>query len=506
MRICFTKTKLQEEQHMTDNAIYKDIARRTGGDIYIGVVGPVRTGKSTLIKRFIQTLVLPYIDGESRRERARDEMPQSSSGRTVMTTEPKFIPEEAAEIRLDDGVSCRVRLIDCVGYMVSGAIGHTEDGEPRMVMTPWSQSPLPFEEAAEIGTRKVINEHSTIGIMVTTDGSIGEIDRASYVEAEARIVRELKSIDKPFVTVLNSAHPSDQNTAALAKELEARYEVPVIAVNCAEMGESDMLGIMKAVLYEFPMREIIVSMPSWVELLDDTSRLKIGLLKEVSECAAKVRRTGDLPAVFSEFADDSGAKARTERLSLGDGSADVEIHIPDRVFYGLLGEYSGFDITDERSLFARMTELKTIKSRYDRVSEALDEVNATGYGIVTPTVDDLTLEEPEIVKQPGGYGVKLKASAPSIHMIRADIHTELSPTVGTERQSEELVKYLLREFEEDPKKIWQSNMFGKSLYELIGEGLNAKLAHMPEDARGKLCDTLQRIINEGSGGLICILL
>ncbi|HAN21581.1 MAG: stage IV sporulation protein A [Clostridiales bacterium GWF2_36_10] len=492
---------------MTDLGIYADIAGRTGGDIYIGVVGPVRTGKSTLIKRFIEYLVLPNIEGEFVRERAKDEMPQSASGRTVMTTEPKFIPEEAVRIELDENASFRVKLIDCVGYIVPGAIGHIEDNAPRMVMTPWSSEPLPFEEAAEIGTKKVINDHSTIGLVVTTDGTIGDIARESYITAERRVVEELKAINKPFIVVLNCLHPQSVQSQALANELEINYDVPVIPLNCLDMTDSDIKEILKNVLYEFPISEIKVTMPSWVEVLEENSPLKQSLYQEIARCASRLNRVGEVKDAFDSFTiENEGIKARLDSLNLGDGSAKIEIKIPDKVFYAVLGEKSGFEIDDEQSLFRIMSDLSKVKRKYDKVSEAISQVNEFGYGIVTPSIDDLKLEEPEIVKQPGGYGVKLKASAPSIHMIRANIETEVSPMVGTERQSEELVKFLLKEFEEDPKKIWESNMFGKTLHELVGEGLNNKLSHMPNDARVKLSETLQKIINDGSGGLICILL
>ncbi|MBR2915014.1 MAG: stage IV sporulation protein A [Clostridia bacterium] len=490
---------------MADLSIYEEISRRTEGDIYIGVVGPVRTGKSTLINRFMQTLVLPYMDSPAKKERARDEMPQSASGRTVMTTEPKFVPEEAAVIKLDENVVFRMRMIDCVGYIVPGAIGHVEDGETRMVMTPWSDSPMAFEAAAELGTQKVISEHSTIGILVTTDGSIGEIERSAYIDAESRIVREMKSTGKPFVIVLNSAYPIEKRTLALAKELEESYDVPVIPVNCSEMDERDIKDILTAVLYEFPVREIKFALPAWIDV-QQSGKIKNELYKDISDTVNKIKRIGDVKQTFGNFTTENGGKANIEKVDLGDGTTQISVIVPDELFFAALGEHSGFEITDEKSLFSTLAYLKTVNDKYSKVSEALAQVNRTGYGIVTPDVDDLTLDEPEIVRQPGGYGVKLKASAPSIHMIKANIQTELSPTVGTERQSEELVEYLLREFEEDPKKIWGSNMFGKSLYELIGEGINAKLAHMPEDARGKLSETLERIINEGSGGLICILL
>lgn len=491
---------------MTDMGIYNDIATRTGGDIYIGVVGPVRTGKSTLIKRFTENLILPNIKGESMRERAKDEMPQSASGRTVMTTEPKFIPENAVSIPLDEGAECRVKLIDCVGYIVPGAMGLAEDGQPRMVMTPWSSDPLPFESAAEIGTRRVIDEHSTIGIVVTTDGSIGELGRDAYTDAEKRVVGELKAISKPFVVVLNCASPHSAQSQALASMLEEEYDVPVLAMNCLEMNESDIKDILRNLLYEFPVREVRFALPGWIDVLDDGDELKKQLYSDISEAVCRLRRVGEIRDCADAFSSGDDITARLERLDLGSGSARIDIRIPDRIFYSILGEKSGFEIENERELLTIMTELSDVKKKYDKVASAIDDVMNDGYGIVMPSIEDLTLEEPEIVKQPGGYGVKLKASAPSIHMMKADIETEVNPIVGTESQSEELVSFLLKEFEEDPRSIWESNMFGKSLHELVSEGLNSKLAHMPDDARAKIAGTIQRIINEGSGGLICILL
>ena len=491
---------------MTETGIYNDIATRTNGDIYIGVVGPVRTGKSTLIKRFTENLILPNIESESTRERARDEMPQSASGRTVMTTEPKFVPESAAKIPLGDGAECRVKLIDCVGYLVPGAMGLIEDGSPRMVMTPWSEAPLPFEQAAETGTRKVIAEHSTIGIVVTTDGSIGELPREAYIDAEKRVILELKELNKPFVVVLNCDNPRSNEVQALAKELEQEYDVPVLPLNCMELGEKDIKDILRSVLYEFPIREVRFVLPQWLEVLDDGDALKKDIYTEIDQRVNALRRVGEIPEAADAFGKEGDISARLERLDLGSGGAKIDIKIPERIFYNILGEKSGFEIENERALLRIMTELAEVKRKYDKVASAIDDVMNDGYGIVMPSIEDLTLEEPEIVKQPGGYGVKLKASAPSIHMMKADIETEVNPIVGTESQSEELVSFLLKEFEEDPRAIWESNMFGKSLHELVSEGLNSKLAHMPDDARSKIAGTIQRIINEGSGGLICILL
>ena len=492
---------------MTDYAIYNGIAERTGGDIYIGVVGPVRTGKSTLIKKFMETLVIPNIPNNHSRARAQDEMPQSAAGKTVMTTEPKFIPEEAVTVTLANKASFNLRMIDCVGYIVPGAIGHIEDGEARMVMTPWSTEAMPFEQAAELGTRKVINEHSTIGILVTTDGSIGEIPRSSYIGAEKRVVEEMKAINKPFVIVLNSANPNSQEAINLAHELEIKYEVPVALLDCLDLNEEDIKHVIELILFEFPVREIGVTMPGWVDVLPEDHHLRSSIFNGILEGAEAVSKVGDLKPMIDILNDNQQVMSlRIDNISLGSGTASIEVRLPESMFYKVLGELVNYKITNERELISIFRELAESKIKYDKVASALEAVYETGYGIVSPTIDDLKLEEPEIVRQSGGYGVKLKASAPSIHMIKANIETEVSPMVGTAQQSEELVRFLLQEFEEDPKKIWESNMFGKSLHELVGEGLNTKLAHMPDDARIKLSKTLARIINEGSGGLICILL
>lgn len=492
---------------MAEYSIYNDIAERTGGDVYIGVVGPVRTGKSTFIKKFMETVVLPNMEHGPSRERAKDEMPQSAQGKTVMTTEPKFVPDEAVNISVDGKASMRVKMIDCVGYIVPGAIGHVEEGRPRMVMTPWSDEEIPFERAAEIGTQKVINEHSTIGCLVTSDGTVGELPRESYVEAERRVVNELKAINKPFVIILNSSEPSSDKAIELALRLEAEYGVHVALVNCLELDAEDIRNILALVLLEFPIREIRVSLPAWVEKLDDTHVLKKSIYESVMQRASKLSTVGDAKDAFSaEIENSFGFSAGVGKIDLATGSLDVNVDVPEEQFYTILGEETGFEIGGKDSLVEIMGGLAAVKRDYDKLSAALRQVEETGYGIVTPSIDELRLEEPEIVKQPGGYGVRLRASAPSIHMIRADIKTEVSPIVGSEKQSDEMVKFLLKEFEEDPKKIWESNMFGKSLHELINEGLNAKLAHMPYEARMKLADTLQKIINDGAGGLICIIL
>lgn len=487
--------------------IYSDMASRTGGDVYIGVVGPVRSGKSTFIKRFMETLVVPNIKDEASRKRAIDELPQSASGKTVMTTEPKFIPDTAVSVEIGDGVTCRAKMIDCVGYIAEGALGGEENGEPRMVHTPWSEEPMPFEDAAELGTRKVICEHSTLGLVVTTDGTVGELPRESYVEAEKRVIDELIAMKKPFAVVLNTLDPQALSAVELAESMEKDYGVPVIPVSCIRLTEEDILRILEKVLLQFPVKEIAVNIPAWINSLDTEHWLKKLIYSKLLCCAEAVERVGDIKDAFSAMSELEYVKsAKLCGMDLGTGTAKLDILLGDGLLYKVVSEKTGCDISGEESLIREMTELCEIRRKYIKVKDALDSVYSTGYGIVTPDVDDLRLEEPQIVQKSGGYGVKLRASAPSVHMIMAQIETEVSPIVGTEKQSEELVKYLLKEFEEDPKKIWESNIFGKNLHELVNEGLHAKLAHMPEESRMKLSDTLQRIINEGSGGLICIIL
>ena len=492
---------------MSEQSIYKDIVRRTGGDIYIGVVGPVRSGKSTFIKRFMESMVLPNIKEGYQRDRARDELPQSAAGKTVMTTEPKFIPDNAVTIQMDDNATMQVKMIDCVGYIVPDALGTIEDGQPRMVRTPWQEEPMPFVEAAEMGTKKVITEHSTIGMLVSTDGSIGEIPRESYVEAEERIVKELKEMGKPFAMILNSANPTNEGSIKLAYELEGKYGVPVALVNCLELDAEDIKHILEMVLHEFPVSEIRVKLPEWMLALDETHPVKRSLTESVCKCAQNVSKVGEIRAAFEELSQNEYVDSfRFKKIDLGCGKASIEIKAADGLYYNVISELTGFDITGEEQLVLLLKEYSTMKSEYERVAQALADASENGYGIVMPDVEDLRLEEPEIVKQSGGYGVRLRASAQSIHMIRANIETEINPIVGTEQQSEDLVKYMLNEFEEDPRRIWESNMFGKSLYELVNEGLHTKLDHMPEESRNKLSETLERIINEGSGGLICIIL
>lgn len=492
---------------MENYDIYHQIAERTKGDIYIGVVGPVRTGKSTFIKRFMDLLVIPNIEDEYDKERAKDELPQSAAGRTIMTTEPKFVPNEAIRIVLDENAELRVRLVDCVGYLVKGALGYLENNAPRMVSTPWFSYQIPFEEAAELGTRKVINEHSTIGLLVTTDGSITEIQREEYLEAEKRVVNELKAIKKPFIIILNSTKPYANETIKLRNELEEKYMVPVLNVNAAQMRIEDINNIMERILFEFPIREIGINIPDWVDALDGDHWLRVEFLDSIKNIFANVKKIREVKDAVPEFNDlNFIKKAYIEKIDLGSGNMTLELATPDGLFYRVISELTGLEVESDRKLVGLMKDLSRVKKEYERVEYALHEVKVKGYGIVTPRVEELSLEEPEIIKQGNRFGVRLRASAPSIHMIRADIETEIAPLVGSERQSEELIDYLLKEFENEPGKIWDSNIFGKSLHDLVSEGLYNKLNRMPEDSQLKLQETLQRIINEGSGGLICIIL
>ncbi|MBE6769050.1 MAG: stage IV sporulation protein A [Ruminococcaceae bacterium] len=491
---------------MNNTEIYRDIATRTGGSVYVGCVGPVRTGKSTFIKRFMDTLVLPHIADEHKRERATDELPQSAAGRTIMTTEPKFIPEEAVGITLAGDAALSVRMIDCVGYVVPSAKGYIEDNAPRMVKTPWFEEEIPFNMAAELGTQKVINEHSTIGLVITTDGSITDIPREEYAEAEARVIRELQELKKPFAVLLNSTHPYDDDTKALCREMSERYGVPICAVDCMHMTEEELAHILETVLLEFPVREIGVELPRWLTSLPAAHPVRRALFDRARAAAGDLHCLRDLPRLTEALAESEYVEyAQVASRAPGEGRATVTAAVKPELFYRVLGEVTGITVEDEAALMTTMRELAGVKARFDKFRGALEAVEATGYGIVMPDMTEMMLEEPEIIRQSGRYGVRLRASAPSIHLMRADIHTEVSPIVGSEKQSEELVSYLLREFEEDPSRIWDSNIFGTSLYGLVNEGLHNKLARMPDDARQKMKETVERIINEGCSGLICIL-
>jgi stage IV sporulation protein A len=455
----------------------------------------------------MQTVVLPNIEDSYSKERARDEMPQSAAGKTVMTTEPKFVPDEAVTIRIDENISMRVKMIDCVGYIVPEALGTLENGQERMVNTPWQEEPMPFVKAAEYGTEKVIKDHSTIGMIITTDGSIGEISRESYIPAEERVISELKAIGKPFAIVLNSADPSSERAIALAYELEEKYGAPVALVSCIDLNFEDISHILELVLHEFPVSEIAFSLPRWVSALESVHPIRISIREAICALAETVKKVGDVSGALGALNDNEYIKGyQINGIDLGDGKARVSLEFSDELYYSVVSELSGFDISCEAELISLLRELKGMKNKYERVADALEMVETKGYGIVMPGIDELRLEEPQIVKQNGAYGVRLCASAQSIHMIRANIETEISPIVGTEQQSEELVRSMLKEFEEEPQKIWDSNMFGKTLYELVNEGLHTKLEHIPDESRTKLSETLERIVNEGSNGLICIIL
>lgn len=485
---------------MQDNSIYSDIAKRTGGDIYIGVVGPVRTGKSTFIQRFLDSVVIPNIENEYDRERTLDQMPQSASGKTVMTTEPKFVPDEAVRVSYGEGAEFNVKMVDCVGYMVEGALGGSEDGEVRMVMTPWSEEAMPFADAAELGTSKVIGEHATIAMLVTTDGSIADIPRESYVPAEERVVKELRECGKPFAIILNSANPDGEEAHALAEELENKYGAPVALVCCPKLNAEDIREILSLVLGEFPLTEMTFSLPEWTEVLSNEHPLKATILDGIIAFSDRVERLGDIEREVADYDFESVS------VDAGEGTALFNIPIADGEYYRVISEMTGLDISDQRSLMATVKELSQVRDRYERVADALADVEEKGYGIVMPSMKDLKLDEPRLVKQANGYGVKVTAHADSIHMIKTGIKADLCPVVGSEEQSEEVVKFLSGELEENPERVWEYNMFGRSLYDMVNDGMNAKLSHMPDDSREKLGETLGKIINEGSNGLICILL
>ena len=487
--------------------IYEDIAKRTQGDIYIGVVGPVRTGKSTFIRKFMETLVLPNIENEFKRDRTRDEIPQSGSGKTIMTVEPKFVPADGVVIQLKDSVSLKVRMVDCVGYIVEGALGHEENGKQRLVSTPWSKDAMTFEEAAEIGTKKVIRDHSTIGVVVITDGSVTGIERGSYIEAEERVIDELKSMNKPFVVILNSLTPKDEKTEILRNELEEKYEVPILPVNVEQMEEPDIENILETVLYDFPLNEIRINISKWVEGLEKNHWIKESIISTLKQCIANLQKIRDIDDIVNGFENLEFLDGVTvENVELGEGVVNIQLSTKQELFYNVLEEKSGFKIEEDSQLLNLVTTLSKVKQEYDKIEVALNDAKNFGYGVVAPSLSELSLEEPEIIKQGKQYGVKLKANAPSLHIIKADISTEVSPIVGNQNQGEEKVKYLMNEFEQNPSEIWESNMFGKSLNDLVKEQLQSKLYTMPDEIRFKIQKTLQKIINEGSNNIITIIL
>ena len=489
------------------NNIYEDIAKRTQGDIYIGVVGPVRTGKSTFIRKFMENLVLPNIENEFKRERTQDEIPQSGSGKTIMTVEPKFVPADGVEIKIKDTVSLKVRMVDCVGYIVDGALGHEEEGKQRLVSTPWSQEAMTFEKAAEIGTKKVIRDHSTLGIVVLTDGSVTGIDRKNYLSAEERVINELKSLNKPFAVVLNTLDPYSESTELLRSELEEKYDVPIVPLNVLAMDEEDIENVMETVLYDFPLNEIRINLPKWVEGLERNHWIKNNIIFTLKQSIAEIGKLRDVDSIVKGFSElEFLEDTEVENVELGEGVISIDLTGKQDLFYNVLEEKSGFKIDGDHQLLNLVTKLSRVKNEYDKIESALYDAKTKGYGVVAPSLDELSLEEPEIIKQGKQYGIKLRANAPSLHIIKADISTEVSPIVGNQTQGEEMIKYLLDTFEENPSELWASNMFGKSLNDLVKEQLQSKLYTMPEEIRVKIQKTLQKIINEGSMNIITILL
>jgi stage IV sporulation protein A len=487
--------------------IFKDIAERTGGDIYLGVVGAVRTGKSTFIKKFMELVVIPNIGTEAERARAQDELPQSAAGKTIMTTEPKFVPNQAATVHVADGLDVNIRLVDCVGYTVPGAKGYEDENGPRMIHTPWYEEPIPFHEAAEIGTRKVIQDHSTLGVVITTDGTIGEIPRADYILAEERVIEELKEVGKPFIMIVNSVQPHHPDTVALRENLQNKYDIPVLAMSVEGMRESDVLSVLREALYEFPVLEVNVNLPSWVLVLKENHWLRESYQEAVKETVKDIKRLRDVDRVVGHFNDfEFIDRASLAGIEMGQGVAEIDLYAPDELYDDILKEIVGVEIRGKDHLLSLMQDFAHAKAEYDQYADGLRMVKQTGYGIAAPSLADMSLDEPEIIRQGSRFGVRLRAVAPSIHMIKVDVESEFAPIIGTEKQSEELVRYLMQDFEDNPLSIWNSDIFGRSLSSIVREGIQAKLSLMPENARYKLKETLERIINEGSGGLIAIIL
>ena len=487
--------------------IFKDIAERTGGDIYLGVVGAVRTGKSTFIKKFMELVVIPNIENDSDRQRAQDELPQSAAGRTIMTTEPKFVPNQAVSIQVDDGLEVNIRLVDCVGYTVPGAKGYEDENGPRMINTPWYEEPIPFHEAAEIGTRKVIQEHSTIGVVITTDGTIGEIPRRDYIEAEERVINELKEVGKPFIMIINTVQPYHPDTEQLRQSLSEEHDIPVLAMSVESLRETDVYNVLREALFEFPVLEVNVNLPSWVMVLNEGHWLRQSYQEAVQETVKDIKRLRDVDRVVWQFSQyEFIDRASLAGIDMGQGVAEIDLYAPDELYDQILKEVVGVEIRGKDHLLKLMLDFSHAKTEYDQVSDALRMVKQTGYGVAAPALADMSLDEPEIIRHGSRFGVKLKAVAPSIHMIKVDVESTFEPIIGTEKQSEELVRYLMQDFEDNPLSIWNSDIFGRSLSSIVREGIQAKLSLMPENARYKLKETLERIINEGSGGLIAIIL
>ena len=487
--------------------IYRDISARTGGDIYVGVVGPVRTGKSTFITKFMEKMVLPNISNKLQKQIATDEMPQSADGKTIMTTQPKFVPANAVKVQFKNKSTANVRLVDCVGYLIDGVVGHQEEEKPRLVKTPWDEKEIPFEKAAEIGTKKVIDEYSTIGVVVTTDGSIGELPRQSYVHAEERVVKELKTLKKPFIVLLNSKNPDSDNCVNLASELEEKYDVSVLAVNVLELDADGLSAIMEKVLLEFPMYGFNINIPKWMQALPSESKIIAEIVENVKLASSSMSRMRDFTEIYNLFNEsDNFNPVELSELKLGEGITEYNVKAKDDLYYKVLSEECGENIADDYELMSYIKGFADSKRKFGKIKEALNEAEENGYGVVLPTVDEMNLEEPVLVKQGGRYGVKLKASAPSLHIMKVDVSTEVAPIVGTEKQGEDLINYIMNKFEDNPAGIWETNMFGKSLHDLVNEGLAGKLTAMPKEAQGKMRKTLTRIVNESRGGVICILL
>ncbi len=486
------------------DSIYQDIAQRSGGNVYIGVVGPVRTGKSTLIKRIMECLVIPAIEDPYRRERARDELPQSGSGKTIMTSEPKFIPEEAEEISPDGTAKMRVRFIDSVGYMVDGAVGAEEDGVPRMVTTPWFDYEIPMTQAAELGTKKVMEEHCSIGLMVTTDGTVTDIPRNDYLEAEKKAIADMKKTGKPFLIIINSREPEGEMAKRARRHIQENFGMDAVTADCQSLDEEGITRLLKQLLYSFPMTRLMIHLPRWLDALEPEHPVKAKLYQGLLERAGQIESLGQAEEALSTLDQlEEVQEWNLRNVDLAQGSVSCTVALPEKLYYEILSAKAGTAIESDAQLMALLMELARVKQEYDRISDALSAVKATGYGVVAPSAEEMTLETPEILRKGSAYGVKLKAGAPSIHMVRVDIDTEISPMVGDEKQSRDLIDHLTGE---DPEKLWQSNIFGKSVYELIQEGLSAKLSGLGEDVREKFRGTLTRIVNEGATGLICLIL
>lgn len=487
--------------------IYESIAKRSQGDIYIGVVGPVRVGKSTFIRRFMDLLVVPNMKNVYAKERLLDEMPQSGSGKTITTTEPKFVPAEAANLQMPGNMNCRVRLVDCVGYLVPGALGHAEDGKARMVGTPWDEGKIPFEEAAEKGTRKVIEEHSTIGIAITTDGSTSEIPRENYQDAEEKVILQLKELKKPFLVLVNSLDPQGEKAKALASELHGKYEVPVMAVNCARMSSDELNRIVEKVLYQFPVSEISFELPGFMEGLDAEHWLKASVIENARAWAGTFENAEDVQKTAESLADGQIIQSvRIADMDLGTGRVRIEVKMAEGLFYKVIEELMDEKVENDYEFFRLLREFSAAKKSYDKLKNAMEQVEATGYGIVQPKLTEMVLDEPEVFRQGSKCGIRLTAKAPSLHIIKTDITTEIAPIVGTEQQTDELVKYLLTEFENEPEKIWETNIFGKTLYDMVAEQMQSKLAGVPENIRVKVQKSLQKICDEGKEYFICIVI